>query len=309
MQLGTGLPCLVLGDGVAHDPIGLRGGEGFWAMVFMRAVFCLLAVWVGSQAALAQDRDTVVVGMVLEPPHLDPTAGAAAAIDEVTYANIFEGLTRIDETGSVRPGLAERWEIADDGLTYTFHLRDNALFHDGTTFDSADVVFSLDRARGDASTNAQKGYFEPIEAVDAPTPTTVVVRLSQPSGLFLFHLGQGDAVIVAPESAATNRTQPIGTGPFRFVDWLPGDRITLERFPDYWGGPDAVSLAGATFRFLADPSAQVAAMLAGGPDPLRTERGPVHRRRHDGRGNHSGHEQPPPALRQSAGPVGDCPCH
>ncbi|MCA8909544.1 MAG: ABC transporter substrate-binding protein [Rhodospirillaceae bacterium] len=217
--------------------------------------------------AVAQDAPSrVVVGMTLEPPHLDPTAGAAAAIDEVTYANIFEGLTRIDETGTVQPALAESWDVSDDGLVYTFHLHDGVTFHDGTAFDADDVVFSLDRARAEDSVNAQKGYFEPIAEVTALSPTEVEVRLSGPDGLFLFHLGQGDAAMVAPESAETNGTNPIGTGPFRFVDRVEGDRVMLERYPDYWGGADAVALDEAEFRFMSDPSAQIAAMLAGDID-------------------------------------------
>src|SRR3546814_7183999 len=100
--------------------------------------------------------------MVLEPPHLDPTSHAAAAIDEVVYANIFEGLTRIDRNGAVQPTLAESWTVSDDGLTYTFKLHEGVTFHDGTTFDSADVKFSLDRAMAEDSTNAQKGLFAPI---------------------------------------------------------------------------------------------------------------------------------------------------
>src|SRR3546814_14734256 len=100
--------------------------------------------------------------MVLGPPHLDPTAGAAAAIDEVVYANIFEGLTRIDRNGAVKPALAESWTVSDDGLTYTFKLRSGVKYHDGTGFDSADVKFSLDRALAEDSTNAQKGLFTQI---------------------------------------------------------------------------------------------------------------------------------------------------
>src|SRR5690606_4028682 len=104
-------------------------------------------------------RTDLVLGVVLEPPHLDPTAGAAAAIDEIVYANVFEGLTRIGPSGEVLPALAERWDISEDGKVYTFHLRQNVKFHDGTTFDAEDAKFSLDRARAADSTNAQKGLF------------------------------------------------------------------------------------------------------------------------------------------------------
>ncbi|MEM7464358.1 MAG: ABC transporter substrate-binding protein, partial [Pseudomonadota bacterium] len=86
-------------------------------------------------------KDTIVLGMPLEPPHLDPTAGAAAAIDEVVYANVFEGLTRINRNGEVLPALAESWEISEDGKTYTFKLHSGVNFHDGTAFDAEDVKF------------------------------------------------------------------------------------------------------------------------------------------------------------------------
>ncbi len=74
--------------------------------------------------------DAITLGMVLEPPNLDPTAGAAAAIDEVVYANIYEGLTRFGPDGAVLPGLASAWEVSEDGLTYTFTLREGVSFHD-----------------------------------------------------------------------------------------------------------------------------------------------------------------------------------
>ena len=88
----------------------------------------------------------ITVGMQLEPPNLDPTAGAAAAIDEVVYANVFEGLTRFGPDGSVLPGLAESWEIAPDGLSWVFTLREGVTFHDGLPMTAEDVAFSFERA-------------------------------------------------------------------------------------------------------------------------------------------------------------------
>ncbi len=212
----------------------------------------------------AQAQGSITLGMVLEPPGLDPTAGAAAAIREVTYANIFEGLTRFGPDGSVLPGLAREWEISEDGLEYTFRLADGVTFHDGTPMTAADVVFSLDRARGEGSTNAQPQLFAAIDTVEALDDHSVRVTLSQPDGAFLFNMAWGDAVILSPESVETNASQPIGTGPFRFVRWAQGDRIELERNPDYWGDP--VALERATFRFIQDPNAAFAAMMAGDVD-------------------------------------------
>jgi peptide/nickel transport system substrate-binding protein len=225
------------------------------------ALFLVIAV---AGPAQAQRRD-LVIGMSLEPPHLDPTAGAAAAIDEVTYHNVFEGLTRIDSQGKVVPGLAESWEVADDGRTYTFHLERNVRFHDGTGFDSADVKFALDRARGPNSVNAQKGYFGPIESIETPDPYTVVIGLSRANGLFLLNMGSGDAVIVAPESADDNKRKPVGTGPFKFSHWVAGDRIELVRNPDFRDG-SLPRIDRVTFRFISDPAAQLNSLRAGDVD-------------------------------------------
>jgi len=198
---------------------------------------------------------------VLEPPHLDPTAGEAAAIDEVLYANVFEGLTRIGSGGEVLPALAQKWDISEDGKVYTFHLHTGVKFHDGTDFDAGDVKFSLDRARDEKSTNAQKGLFAQIDSVEVVDPATVKVTLKQPQGSFLYNMGWGDAVIVAPESAEGNKEKPVGTGPFRFENWARGSSITIVRNPDYWGEP--VALEKAEFRIVPDAAAAVPALLSG----------------------------------------------
>lgn len=227
------------------------------------AIAGLLVGAVGVMPAMAQRTD-INVGMVLEPPILDPTAGAAAAIDEVVYANVFEGLTRFGSDGSINPALAESWDISGDGTVYTFHLHSGVTFHDGTTMDSADVKFSIERAMAEDSTNAQKALFAGIASVEAVDPVTVKITLSQPDGNFLFNMAWGDAVIVAPETAADNATQPVGTGPFEFVEWVQGDHVELARNPDYWGDP--VALEKATFKFIGDPTAAFAAMMAGDLD-------------------------------------------
>lgn len=227
------------------------------------SVAVLGAAVVFAGPALAQ-KSTVSLGMALEPPNLDPTAGAAAAIDEVVYANVFEGLTRFAKDGSIQPALAESWEISDDGLTYTFHLHEDVTFHDGTEMTAEDVKFSLDRARADDSTNAQKVLFEDIDTVEVIDPQTVEVTLSSRDGAFLSNMAWGDAVIVAEESAADNATNPVGTGPFQFEDWREGDSVILSRYPDYWGEP--VALERATFKFISDPTAAFSAMMAGDLD-------------------------------------------
>ncbi len=209
-------------------------------------------------------QDSITIGMQLEPPNLDPTGGAAAAIDEVVYANVFEGLTRYQADGSIAPALAEAWEISDDGTVYTFKLRSGVTFHDGTDMNAEDVKFSLDRARAEDSTNAQKALFAGIADVAVVDDTTVQVTLSAPNGSFITNMAWGDAVIVAPESIENAATAPVGTGPFRFGQWVQGDRVELVENPDYWGEKPA--LKSATFKFISDPAAAFNAMMAGDLD-------------------------------------------
>jgi peptide/nickel transport system substrate-binding protein len=138
----------------------------------------LLLLWaLGSQAA-----DQVTIGMQLEPPILDPTANPAAAISEILYANVFEGLVQFAADGSVLPKLASSWDISDDGLTYVFHLQRGVRFHDGSAFDAAVAKYSLDRARAPESVNPQKSRLGKIRAVEIVDPYTVRLLLNQRSG-------------------------------------------------------------------------------------------------------------------------------
>ena len=226
----------------------------------LKLVFGVLVFFLSFVGASFAQSNEIKLGLVLEPPHLDPTAGAAAAIDEVVYANIFEGLTRIDENGAVQSSLSTSWEISDDNLTYTFMLKSGVKFHDGTPFDSSDVVFSFERAMGEDSVNAQKGIFAVIEEVRGAGKESVVIQLKQPVGDFLFNIGRGDAVIVSKNSADNNKTNPIGTGPFKFVKWDKGSKVVLETYEDYVG--KSVAIKKATFVFISDPNTAIAAMLA-----------------------------------------------
>jgi peptide/nickel transport system substrate-binding protein len=219
-----------------------------------------LASVIAMLAGLAHAKTDIVVGQQLEPPHLDPTSAAAGAIDQVLYANVFEGLTRFGPDGAVNPGLAKSWDISEDGLVYTFKLQPGVTFHDGTTLDASDVKFTLDRARDETSQNAQKALFEGIDTVEVIDDLTVKVTLIAPNGNLLFNLAWGDAVIVAPESIGEIKQHPVGTGAFKFDDWVQGDRITLLRNEGYWGTP--AQLTEVTFKFIDDPTAAFAAMMA-----------------------------------------------
>jgi len=215
---------------------------------------------------LAQGKkDSVVMAMTLEPPGLDPTNAAAAAIAEVTLYNIYETLTKINEDGSVSPLLAESWQASEDLKTYTFKLRKGVKFQNGEPFDSAAVKFSFDRNAQPNSTNKDKSLYQSFESVTAPDADTIVVSLKYSEPNLPFLLGQASGSIVEPKSAPTDATQPVGTGPYVVSAWAKGSSITLAKWPEYRNA-SAVKLAKVTIRFISDPAAQVAALLSGDVD-------------------------------------------
>ena len=163
------------------------------------------------------------------------------------------------------PLLAEKWDFSPDLKTLTFTLKPNVKFQDGEPFSSKDVKFSFERFAAKDSTNKDKGFFASIESIDTPDPMTVVLKFKQPSFEALFHLGMNTAVILDEKSAATEATNPVGTGPYKLASWTKGSSITLDKWDGYRDAAK-IAIAHATFRFISDPSAAVAAMLAGDVD-------------------------------------------
>ncbi len=217
-------------------------------------------------SAMAQGKkDSVALAMTLEPPGLDPTAGAASAIAEVVQYNIFETLTKINSDGSVSPLLAESWEVSPDLKTYTFKLRKGVKFQNGEPFNAKAVKFSFERAGAEKSTNKDKRTFASMDSVAAIDDYTVVVLNKALDPDFLFLMGQATAIIVEPKSADNNATKPVGTGPYQLTAWNKGSSVTLSKW-DGFRNATAIKIKKATFRFISDPAAQVAALLAGDVD-------------------------------------------
>lgn len=221
----------------------------------------LFAAW----PAMAQaKKDSVTLAMTLEPPGLDPTAGAASSIAEVVLYNVFETLTKINSDGSVSPLLAESWEVSSDLKTYTFRLRKDVKFQNGEPFNAAAVKFSFDRAAADKSTNKDKRTFANL-STKVVDEHTVVLTNQEIDPDFLFMMGQATSIVVEPKSATTNASKPVGTGPYKLAAWAKGASVTLTAWPGYRSA-QSIRIKRAVFRFIPDPAAQVAALLAGDVD-------------------------------------------
>lgn len=177
---------------------------------------------------------TVVAGMDSDLSTLDPTQSNNAT-DRHVYYNVFDTLVRLGTDASIEPGLAESWDVSEDGMEYTFHLRQGVKFHDGTDFNADAVKFNLDRARAEGSARASE--LAAITDVAVVDDSTVKVTLNE--GIpFLWNLADRAGMILSPtaveELGDEIARKAVGTGPFKFVEWIPDDHITLEKNPDYW---------------------------------------------------------------------------
>jgi len=227
-----------------------------------------VALLMTATAAFAA-KDTIVIGMQDEPPVLDPTQNAAAAIDVIFSVNVYESLTRIGEDGTVQPSLATSWTAGEDGKVYTFKLPKGVVFDNGEKLTSETVKWSFDRAGSATSTNPTKRHFGNIAGIETPDPETVVIKLKAPSALFLSYMASGGAAIFDPKSAENNKTNPVGSGPYKFRQWVKGDRVVLEKSTTY-RDPSKAQIRQATFKFVPDAAAQVPALLAGDIDAFPT---------------------------------------
>jgi peptide/nickel transport system substrate-binding protein len=235
-----------------------------WALALPLAA-SLSSAQAQTQTQKTSRKDSLVLAMTLEPPGLDPTAGAAAAIGEVVHYNVLETLTKIRADSSIAPLLASSWTVTPDNKTWAFKLRAGVKFHNGEPFNAAALKFSYERAAAEGSPNKDKAVFANIVNLSATDELTVVITLKNTNPDFLFQIGQATAVIVEPKSAASNASQPVGTGPYKLESWTKGSHLVLARWEGY-RDVAAIALRRVTIRFISDAAAQVAALLAGDVD-------------------------------------------
>ena len=222
----------------------------------------------------ASTKPKAIVGIIQEPTALDPTADATASIATTLLDNLYQGLVRLDASGKVLPSLAKSWEVSPDGTQITFKLNTGVKWHDGSPFSASDVKFSYERAMSSETKppNPHKDYWAPVSKVEATDESTVKVTLSTYSDNWLFHMAAGSACIVSQKTAETNKTNPVGTGPFKFNAWNRGAALTLTRNEDYWG--TKAPLKDVEFRFISDADAMNNALKAGDIDAIGQVGGP-----------------------------------
>lgn len=205
-----------------------------------------------------------------------------APADVVPACMVYEGLVVVAADGTVLPGLAESWDVSNDGRSYTFHLRE-AKFHNGTPLTSEDVVFTLTEVTLPLHPTVGLALRSVVSSIDAPDPRTVIIRLRQPYGPLLRSLtcSLSGGILSAKLYRATNyrdnpvTTQaPVGTGPFVLSEWTRGDSIRLDRNSDYWD-PEKPYLDSIILRFMGNAGTRVQALLAGEVDYVSSSQFPA----------------------------------
>lgn len=204
-----------------------------------------LAVAAPTLAPAGQSAETtLVIAIDSDPQNLEPGTNLAWPTGSEVILNVFDTLVswKAPEFAELEGRLAESWEISDDGITYTFHLRPNVTFHDGTPFDANAVKFSFERTK--EINSYMTAYFGPIVEISADDPATVAITLEAPLAGFLSWLAMPQAAIVSPaaveEFGDTFNVNPIGTGAFKFVSYAPNTDLVLEANPDYFRGAPAI---------------------------------------------------------------------
>ena len=196
----------------------------------------------------------------------DPALGIESTVYTINDS-MFDTLLEVQPDGQLVPSLATEWTISDDELTYTFKIRTGVKFHNGREMTADDVKYTIDRIKDPATKSPRQSVYALVDSVEAPDATTLVIHLSEPYAPLLAVLADISSGIVPKEAAADLVNHPVGTGPFKFVEWVRDDHVKVEANKDYWreGLP---YLDGITYTFNGDANARAASLRSGTVDFL-----------------------------------------
>ena len=231
-----------------------------------------LLAGVALPAAFAQDFDadaTIRIGSLYEPQNLDNTAGAGQGINEAFNGNVYEALFQLTDAGAVEPVLAADYTVSDDGLSYTFTLKDGVTFHSGEPLTAADVKYSIERVTAEASKSSRKKSLSTITAIDTPDDKTVVITLSARSISLPYNLSY---VWIVNDAATDISATEDGTGPYTLEEWRRGSALALARFDGYWG--DAPTNGEVLYQYFTDATALNNALLTNAVDVITSVQSP-----------------------------------
>jgi peptide/nickel transport system substrate-binding protein len=243
----------------------------------LRWVIACLMLACAACAGPASGKGELHYGLTLVPSGIDPHINASSELG-IPLASVYDTLIFRDPAGGFVPGLAEQWEISPDGLQYTFQLRHDVRFQDGTPFNAQAVKVNINRILDPANKSQEARFLiDKVQSVSIVDEFTARLELSEPFAPLLDSLSQvylGMASPAALEKWGKDYAfHQVGTGPFRFVEYVAGDHLTLERNPDYAWAPaiyrnKTAQVQRIVFRFYADPATRAPALLSGEADVM-----------------------------------------
>lgn len=206
---------------------------------FTILMFITYLLFIPTQSVAKVYGGTVIYAAGADPDNLDP-ANAESNPSEAVNRMMYENLARFDEKLKIVPGLSTKWEQSKDGLTWTFFLRKGVKFHDGTPFNAEAAKVFIERMIGPEKPSRAGLYTPFVNSVEVVDDYTVKIRLKTPFAFFLNNLAHSASGIISPTALKTYgkdiSRRAVGTGPFKFVEWIHGDHLTMVRNDDYWGG-------------------------------------------------------------------------
>ena len=234
-----------------------------WSRCILTMTIATIALAMWTSMALAAG--TLRIGREQDNTTFDPILTIQNA-DIWVMDNMNAGLVRVTPDGTkLEPDLAQSWEVSDDGLTYTFKMRDGLKFSDGSPITVGDVKFSLERLR-DRKDSVMGSMYKVLKSIDTPDEKTVAIKLNEPSSPFLSTLAMFAASVV-PEKAVKAAgedfgSKPVGAGAFKLEEWKRGDRVRLVRNPNYWENK-RVKLDGVEWQYIPNDNTRILKLQAG----------------------------------------------
>ena len=225
----------------------------FWLVIAIVTAAALTVY--GGTSTDGEASNSVVVGISQDLDSLDPHSAVYAGTREVLF-NLFEGLVKATSDGNIEPAVAQSYEVAEDASSISFVIREGITFHDGTPVTAEDIKYSLERYAQIQGEESAFADFSELEIVD---DQTVNVVLREPNSEFIYEL---TCAIVPEANDADINSNPIGTGPFKFVSFKPGESLVVEKYADYWkeGLP---YLDQVTFKVVTDTDSAINQLNAG----------------------------------------------